>query len=72
MHHFFLCVLQRAVQGFPLGRWRHQGPDGSPFGVVLHTFRSFTPEERVTVVQKVYKNSNVGVGNGRADGPFPL
>ena len=38
---------------------------------VLHTFRSFTPEGRMTVVQKVYKKSNGGVGNGRADGPLP-
>jgi hypothetical protein len=40
-------------------------------GHVLHTCRRFLPEGRMTCIQEGDKNSKAGVGNGRADGPFP-
>ena len=81
MHHAFLCVQQRArmepqrltISSEPStpSLWNAGGIRGrmeARMGHVLHTFRSFTPEGRMTVVQEGNKNSHAGVGNGRADG----
>ena len=54
-------------------RWNAGGSRGrmeALMGQVLHTFRSFPPEERMTVVREGNENRNAGVGNGRVDGPL--
>jgi hypothetical protein len=71
MRHALLYLQQQAVPLVPLERWRQQGPDGSPHGAGLAPLQELAPPERTTGVQEGNKNGKAGVGNGRADGPFP-
>jgi len=85
MHHAVLCVQQRARMepgrltiSSKLSRsslWNAGGSRGRMEALMeqaSHTCRRFPPEGRMTVVQEGNKNSKAGVGNRRADGPFPL
>jgi hypothetical protein len=84
MPHAVLYVQQRARMdpgGLTISSepstssfWNAEGSRGrmeACMGHVLHPCRSFPPAGRMSVVQEGNKNSNGGVGNGRADGQLP-
>jgi hypothetical protein len=84
MCHPLLCVLQRAqmelgrltITSWPSrsSRWNAGGSRGRMEALMeeaSHPCRRFPPEVHMTVVQVENKKRNAGVGNRRADGPFP-